>query len=225
VDLGQEYSIRDISYTGATVAAAIYNRMRAEIWRNFISGPIASPFPLQIDPPSTAGTALRFIRLVGTCTIRHVAAIDVNGIDVAVWKPVRIVSGETATFNAFNGLYASNIGITSTDNNRLEIDLGRNISISSIKIYLSSGSATCTAYNSLGVLVTLASGFSTTLDTIPTTLQNYTLTGFKTRYIGITTAAAGATVNNIVVLDTLGRNIIPSSAKGTNENIVSGFVN
>ena len=225
VDLGQEYSIKDILYTGTTVAAAIYNRMRAEMWRNFISGSMTAPFPLQTDPATTAGTAMRFIRLVGTCTINHVAAIDVNGIDVAVWKPVRLVSGGTVTFTAFNGLYASAIAVTSAANNRLEIDLGRNVNISAIKLYLSSGSATCTAFNSTGIPVTLASGFFTILNTIPTTLQNYTLAGFKTRYVGITTAAAGATVNNIVVLDTLGRNIIPNSAKGTNENAVYGFTN
>ena len=231
VDLGQEYSIKDILYTGTTVGAAIYNRMRAEIWRNFISGSLTVPFPLQIDPATTTGMTIRFIRLVGACIINHVAAIDVNGIDVAVWKPVRIVSGATVTFTAFNGLYASAIELTSGTNNRLEIDLGRNMNISAIRMHLwrYNGSATCTAFNSSGIPMTLPAGFSTidwwNSDIITPALQNYTLTGFKTRYVGITTAAPGATVNNIVVLDTLGRNIIPNSAKDTNGDAVYGFTN
>ena len=137
VDLGQEYSIKDIFYTGTTVAAAIYNRMRAEMWRNFISGSLTAPFPLQIDPATTAGTAMRFIRIMGTCTIHHVAAIDVNGIDVAVWKPVRIVSGATVTLTAFNGLYATNISSLGKVGDRIEIDLGREYKINEIKVYTS----------------------------------------------------------------------------------------
>jgi sugar lactone lactonase YvrE len=109
IDLGQEYPIRDIVYSGPINAVAIYNRYKAESWRNYTNGPMTAPLvPLPV-PNTTTGTALRYIRIIGSCTINHVAAIDVRGVDVAVWKPVRIASDMIVSYNTFNGLYASGI--------------------------------------------------------------------------------------------------------------------
>ena len=206
IDLGEEYAIRDIIYSGSsTNAIAIYNRYRAESWRNYTDASMTAPLIPPAVPATTTGTAIRYIRIVGACRINHVAAIDTRGIDVAIWKPVRIVSVVTVSYNTFNGLYASDIVNTGATGDRLEIDLAMSYNINNIKVYVSSGSnPTVTVYNSEGDVVSFTVTF---LTTISTALQPYPNWGIKARYIVINTLAANADINNLCVIDSLGRNL------------------
>jgi hypothetical protein len=222
IDLGQEYPIRDIMYSGSINAVAIYNRYRAESWRNYTNSTMTAPLLPVPVPATTTWTALRYIRIVGACTINHVAAIDTYGIDVAICKPVRKVSGTAVTYHSFNGLYASGIVNTGATGDRLEIDLGMSSPINNIKVYLTGTNPTVTVYNELGNTVTFTG--TSFLTTIPTTLQPYPNGGIKTRYIGITTAADNAQINNLVVVDSLGRNLaFKNSAKSSNGNFIDNF--
>ena len=204
IDLGQEYSIRNIITPDdpVTYPIAIYNRLRAEIWRNYISlYNISAPFPLQILPATATGTPLRFIRVVSAtpCTINHIAAIDTRGLDVAVWKPVRTVSGSTVAYNTFNGVYNSAIPVT----DRLEIDLGQMYNIQTITVY-TSGTPTVTVYNANGNIISFSAVTSVLL---PSRSGDYTGYGIKTRYVGLTTLVSNANVYNVAVIDSLGRNL------------------
>ena len=219
IDLGQEYAIRDIAYTGATYSVAIYDRMRAEMWRNFIAGSATAPLLPQVAPAVATGTSLRFVRITGACTVRHVSVINNMGIDVAIWKLVRVVNNSVITYNVFNGLYNSNIPITAAVGDRLEIDLGANHNVVSVTIYLTgAGTPTTTFYTvSLTNSATTVAGITATVTTsLPTSIQSYAGYGAKTRYIGLTTLAASARYTNLAIIDSLGRYIMKSTSDTIN---------
>jgi hypothetical protein len=141
-----------------------------------------------------------------------------------VLNAIRLASSYPVIYNTFNGSYASDVNINEM-NPRLEIDLAASYSINNIKVYLSAGSnPTVTAYNELGNTVTISA--ITFPATIPTAIQPYPNWGIKTRYIGINTAAANAQIYNLVVVDSLGRNLaFKNSAKSSNGSPIYHFGN
>lgn len=208
-DLGEEYCIRDIQYVAnaANASIVIYNRLQAEVWRNYITTTITAPFPTQIPITSSAFTyPIRFVRISGAVTLTHVSVIDNRGIDVAVWKIVRKVSGTTVTFQAFNGLYNSNIEITGGATDRIEIDLGMAYNITNIQIY-HTGTApnlTVTTYGATGAQIL---GVPSSYIGSTNTLTTYKTNGLRTRYISVSAPSSTANINNLVIVDSLGRNV------------------
>ena len=207
-DLGEECYIRDIENTN-NASIVIYNRLQAEVWRNYITTTITAPFPTQIPITSSAFTyPIRFVRISGAATLTHVSVIDNRGIDVAVWKMVRKVSGTTVTFQAFNGLYNSdnNIVVTGGATDRIEIDLGLAYNITNIQIYHTgtTPNLTVTTYGATGAQIL---GVPSSYIGSTNTLTTYKANGLRTRYISVSAPSSTANINNLVIVDSLGRNV------------------
>ena len=205
-DLGEECYIRHIENTN-NASIVIYNRLQAEVWRNYITTTITAPFPTQIPITSSAFTyPIRFVRISEAVTLKHVSVIDNRGIDVAVWKMVRKVSGTTVTFHAFNGAYDSNIVVTGGATDRIEIDLGLAYNITNIQIYHTgtTPNLTVTTYGATGAQIL---GVPSSYIGSTNTLTTYKANGLRTRYISVSAPSSTANINNLVIVDSLGRNV------------------
>ena len=144
--------------------------------------------------------------------INHVSVIDNRGVDVAVWKMVRRVSGTTVSFDAFNGTYNRPITITSGVSDRIEIDLGLAYNVTQIVVYYAGTSVpvgtNVITYNATGVQ---NMGVPVNITNTVNALTTYKSNGLRARYLSVTVPSGSANIHNMAVIDSLGRNVYTSS--------------
>ena len=163
----------------------------------------------------SGGSLRRVVMPYTVPPINHVSVIDNRGVDVAVWKIVRKVTGTAVTFDAFNGTYIRPITITTGASDRIEIDLGLAYNVTRIVVYYAGISVPVATnvitYSATGVQII---GVPVTITNTVNAITTYKSNGLRARYLNVYVPSGSANIHNMAVIDSLGRNVYTSTAAG-----------